>query len=297
MDPLHERRVNLYLNRKPENSNTIGIKISKQGTAMQKQNIVSHKQLLLYANWKMNKNPESVRTYIRQITRMIKSEDQKRFVFFAPALTLFVLKEELSHSSFGWGAQNCYFKDQGAFTGENSPLVLKQMGATHCLIGHSERRQLFFEDDQLIQKKIRALLKHSLHPVICVGENAEERKKGISFQVVEKQLSGILNKEELPGRKPLSHFICIAYEPIWAIGSHQPASPEQISDMQKHIQKLCQSAGTTAHFLYGGSVNKENVKSLSQIPGVDGFLVGGASLDPEKFAHLGCFKTDSPECK
>lgn len=235
---------------------------------------------LLYANWKMNKNPEEARTYIRQITRMLNLEDQKNFVFFAPALTLSVLAEELATSSFGWGAQNCYFESEGAFTGENSPMVLKQMGATHCLVGHNERRQLFFEDDILIKKKTQALLKYSLRPVICVGENAKQREKGCSFQVVEKQLSGIL--KELV----FSDSVCIAYEPVWAIGSAQPAQPQQISDMQNYIRQLCKSEGKKLCFLYGGSVNEKNAKELSQISGVEGFLVGGVSLNPRHFFNL-----------
>ena len=235
---------------------------------------------LLCANWKMNKNPNEARAYVRQMTQMLALKDQNSFVFFAPALTLSVLCEEFSSYSFGWGAQNCHFEDQGAFTGENSPRVLKQIGATHCLVGHSERRQLFLEDENLVQKKIKALLKHSLQPVICVGENAEARKKGESFQAVEKQLLDILKNVEFPD------FICIAYEPVWAIGSAQPARSEQISDMQKYIQQLCESTGKKLYFLYGGSVNGENAKEICQISGVNGFLVGVASLDPQQFFNL-----------
>ena len=208
-------------------------------------NKMDSSSFLLCANWKMNKNPKEARAYIRQITQMLDSEDQKKFVFFAPAFTLSALAEELSSSSFGWGAQNCYFETQGAFTGENSPLVLKQMGATHCLVGHSERRQLFFEDEALIQKKVKALLQYSIQPLICVGESAEERKKGLSVKIVEKQLSGILKELAFPGS------VYIAYEPVWAIGSAQPAQPNQISDMQKYVQQLCEAEGKKLCFLYG----------------------------------------------
>lgn len=235
---------------------------------------------LLCANWKMNKNPDEARTYIRQVTQMLPLKVQKQFVFFAPAFTLSALGEELASSSFGWGAQNCHFEEKGAFTGENSPMVLKQMGATHCLVGHSERRQLFFEDEKLIYKKVRALLRYSLHPVICVGESAEERKRGDSFRVVEKQLSSILKKLVFPDS------VCIAYEPIWAIGGGQSAQPDQIFDMQQYIRQLCESEEKKMCFLYGGSVNEKNAKELFQISGVDGFLVGGASLDPQKFFNL-----------
>ncbi len=247
---------------------------------MRKKNIFSEK-FSFYANWKMNKNPQDAQAYIHHITHLLSAQEQKQFVFFVPALTLSALTEKLSATQFGWGAQNCHFEDQGAFTGENSPLVLKQMGATHCLVGHSERRQLFLENDALIRKKVSALLKHSLQPIICVGETAEERKKGNSLLVVERQLSGILQNKGFP-----SSFICVAYEPVWAIGSARPASIQQISDMQTYIQQLCESEGKKLHFLYGGSVSEKNVKELSQIPGVNGFLIGGASLDPERFFNL-----------
>ncbi len=232
----------------------------------------------LYANWKMNKDPKSALAYIRQFRPLLSPQDQKRFVFFAPALVLPALSKALSDTQFGCGAQNCHFEDQGAFTGENSPLLLKHIGVTHCLAGHSERRRLFFEDEALIQKKARALLKHRIKPVICVGETNDERKKGRSLSVIEKQLSGIL-------QLPLEH-VDIAYEPVWAIGSDKPATPRQIADMQTHIQQLCANAGKRLYFLYGGSVNEQNIKALSQIPGVNGFLVGGASLDPQKFFTL-----------
>ena len=239
---------------------------------------------LLCANWKMNKGPDSVRQYIRQISKMVAVQDQKNFVFFAPAFTLSILAEELANSSFGYGAQNCHFEDKGAFTGENSPLVLAQMGATDCLVGHSERRQFFFESEKVIHKKVSAILKNSLQPVICVGETAEERKNGKSFNVIERQLSDILKNVEF------SDDIFIAYEPVWAIGSGKSAQAEQIADMQTHIRKLCDASGQKSKFLYGGSVNQENVKELLQIPGLDGFLVGGASLDPKTFFNLSLFK-------
>ena len=239
---------------------------------------------LFCANWKMHKNPDEAQAYIKKINHLIPKTEQKNFVFFAPALTLSTLSKECAATSFFWGAQNCYYEDTGSFTGENSPLVLKQMGATYCLVGHSERRQLFFEDETLIKKKVNALLKHSIKPVICVGESAEERKKGHSFQIIDTQLSFILKNTNFV------HPIHIAYEPIWAIGSNQAARADQISDMQKHIKKLCELEGKTLHFLYGGSVNEENAHTLSQIPGVNGFLVGGASLDPYKFVHLSQIK-------
>lgn len=239
---------------------------------------MSSSSFLLCANWKMNKNPQQVQSYIREFIKIISLKKSKKIVFFTPALTLFVLQKECSDFLF-WGAQNCHFEDEGAFTGENSPLVLKQMGATYCLVGHSERRQLFLENKMDIQKKIHTLIRHSICPIICVGENLAERRRGESFKVIQNQLLNIIKMVDLD-------MVTIAYEPIWAIGSAEPASPNQIFEMQKYIQQLCESQYKKLQFLYGGSVNIQNAKTLSQIKGVNGFLVGGASLNAQKFCQL-----------
>ncbi len=236
---------------------------------------------LLCANWKMNKTPEEVRVFIRQMIQLTKLEQQKHFVFFAPAFSLHVFREELKGQHFSWGAQNCYFESAGAFTGENSPMVLKQMGATHCLVGHSERRQLFFEDDFLVEQKVRALSKHSIQPVVCVGENASEREQKKSIQVVEKQLSAFLKKGE-----DLTSPIIVAYEPVWSIGTGKSANLSQIDEMQKNIHQFSHSRGKKISLLYGGSVNKDNIRELASMEGIDGFLVGGASLDVKNFINL-----------
>ena len=226
----------------------------------------------------MNHSPDSACAYVRTMLKKVPPKEQSRFVFLAPAFTLAILQKELKGSFFGYGAQNCYFEDKGPFTGENSPLVLKKMGATHGLIGHSERRQLFFEDPEMVQKKAKALIKHSLVPVICVGETWEERKKGQSFSILEKQISPLLDL-----KMPLFY---IAYEPVWAIGSGKSASEKDIAEAQKYIQKLFLPTSLKPRFIYGGSVNTENVRALSQINGVEGFLVGGASLNAGHFLHL-----------
>ena len=234
----------------------------------------------LFANWKMNKTPSEAKLYIQEIKKILSSpEQQKYFVFLAPAVCLSALQKAVQGTEFGWGAQNSYFKDAGAFTGETSPQVLKQMGVTHCLVGHSERRQFFSETDEWVQKKGEALLKHSIQPVICVGESWQEREKGLSFQVIKTQLKGVLSKKYKEG-------ICIAYEPCWAIGTQQAAGLEQIIEMQKFIHRLCESQGLKLYFLYGGSVNQDNVKDLAGIPELQGFLIGGASLDPKVFYKL-----------
>ncbi len=237
-----------------------------------------NKDFCLLANWKMNHSPESARAYVRVMLEKVPPSEQNRFVFLAPAFTLPILQEELKGSSFGYGAQNCHFEDKGPFTGENSPLVLKKMGATHGLTGHSERRELFFEESLVVQKKAKALIKHSLQPVICVGENLEERKKGQTFSVLEKQISPLLDLQ--------TSLFHIAYEPVWAIGSGKPADEKDIAEVREYIQKLFLPTGLKPRFLYGGSVNTENARALSQIDGVEGFLVGGHSLNANHFLRL-----------
>ena len=149
---------------------------------------------LLCANWKMNKDPEEVRNYLRWILHTADLEAQKHFVFFVPALSAFVCRDELVKSSVQWGGQNCYFEDQGAFTGENSPQVLRAMGARYCLVGHSERRHLFGEDDNIALLKVRALWRSGVRPVLCVGETREEKESGQSIDVVRRQLYGVLEE-------------------------------------------------------------------------------------------------------
>lgn len=236
---------------------------------------------LICANWKMNKNPEETVNYLQIIKKLVPPEQQKHLVFFAPAFILSTVSKELAGSDFRWGAQNCHFEDKGAFTGENSPMVLKQMGATDCLVGHSERRKYFNEDDFIVEKKLNTVLKNSLIPTLCVGENQEQREQGEHLVVVKKQLEVILKLEYQS-----ENFIQIAYEPVWAIGSGQSASAEQVQEMHGFIYKSCEQAKKNVLVLYGGSVNKENASELAGLPEVHGFLVGGASLDPKEFVEI-----------
>ena len=236
--------------------------------------------LLLCANWKMHKNIHEAKQYIHYMIQNTHSEDQKHFIFFVPALTSLTISEALQNHNFQWGGQNCYFEDQGSFTGENSPKVLKEMGAGYCLVGHSERRKLFSEGEEVICKKIQSLLKHSICPVLCIGETKEEKEKGLSFKTIRYQLRTALESVIS------SSVIGIAYEPVWAIGSGQSAEPAYINDVQQFIHQQCESFGKKVFVLYGGSVNEQNIKQLSHIQGLNGFLVGGNSLKPDHFLSL-----------
>ena len=275
---------------------------------------------MLFANWKMNMNWQKASSYVQTMLIKASLEEQSRVVFLPPAFLIPLLRNKLKHIStdegakkhaFHYGGQNCHFEDQGAFTGENSPLVLKELGATYCLAGHSERRTLFLESNALVQKKTKALIKHGLKPVVCVGETKKERRAGQTFKILKQQISPILEIEPRSNKT-----IYIAYEPVWAIGTGHTAQAQDIAKVSAYVRQLFadqaptdqaqaqtqaptdqaqaqtqapkegQSPWQKCLFLYGGSVNENNIRALSKIPGVDGFLLGGASLNPEKFLKL-----------
>ncbi len=173
------------------------------------------------------------------------------------------------------GAQNCYFENKGAFTGEISPVALKDLGCSFTLIGHSERRALFNENEELLLKKIKAALAAGLEVVYCIGENLSERENGLTEKVLSRQLS-ILKSEKL----------IVAYEPVWAIGTGKTASPQMADDAHSFIKKTLRGQNLDLPVLYGGSVKPENIGDLWKMPNINGFLVGGASLLPQDFQDM-----------
>ncbi len=253
--------------------------------------MISH-PFLLCANWKMHKNPPEAKQYLQALKTHLLPEDHKHFVFFVPALTVTACSEEVKNSDFTLGGQNCYTESQGAFTGENSPKTLKEMGLCFCLVGHSERRKFFKENNTLICQKVKSLLKHGLCPVLCVGENQGERDKGLSFKVVSHQLSCALKPLCFSESKKFSFFrggfeVLVAYEPVWAIGSGLSAKVHDIKKMCRFIRSEVKKLVSFAPgVLYGGSVNNKNIKELCSVQELDGLLVGGYSLNPLNFASL-----------
>lgn len=173
------------------------------------------------------------------------------------------------------GAQNCYFENKGAFTGEISPAALKDLGCSFTLIGHSERRSLFNENEELLLKKIKAALAAGLEVVYCIGENLAERENGLTEKVLSRQLS-ILKAEKL----------IVAYEPVWAIGTGKSASPQMADDAHSFIKKTLKGQNLDLPVIYGGSVKPDNIGDLWKMPHIDGFLVGGASLLPQDFQDM-----------
>jgi triosephosphate isomerase len=214
--------------------------------------------------------------------------DDRRVIFFPPALSVTSVAELVAErSDLKVGVQNIYHMDKGAYTGEISAPLARDAGAEYCIVGHSERREIFEETDDQVRLKCIAALRSRLSPLLCVGESRYERMEGRTAEVVGKQLRSVMSGMDASQIAALS----IAYEPIWAIGSGETATPQDASDVHRHLRFLLrQAAGPTVadniHLLYGGSVNPENVAELLAAPEVDGVLVGGASLKVESWLQI-----------
>ncbi len=236
------------------------------------------KQFIIAANWKMYKSPLEAEKFFEEFLPLQKKFSSKiKNIFFVPTLDLFVAAKMLTSTNVMWGAQNIYFETEGAFTGENSPKVLKEIGAQVCLVGHSERRALFSETDEVCAKKVKAAQAQGLVPMLCVGESLEERKSGKTNEVITDQL-----KKSLSQFDPTKDFT-LAYEPVWAIGTGQVATHEQAGEAHLILRQalrgiLGEDKSESTPILYGGSVKPENAKELALEEQIDGFLIGGASL-------------------
>lgn len=235
-------------------------------------------------NWKMNKSPEQAAAYVRQLKAEAPAESHSRLVVLPPALVSSQVSEGLKGTKIGWGGQNCYFENKGAFTGENSPAVLKEMGAAYCLVGHSERRQIFGERDELLAKKVKAVQECRLTPILCVGETLDERRSNRTQEVIVRQLKAGVQSAD--AKKPM----WLAYEPVWAIGTGQVATPTQVEEAHEFLRKSLRdwnaSSADQIPILYGGSVKPDSVSSLATLKNVNGFLIGGASLEVADFLKI-----------
>ena len=241
---------------------------------------------LLAANWKMYKTPAEARSFISTFLQSPRPAN-KEIAIFPPAIDLQAALDAANGSALHVGAQNMYFADEGAFTGEISAPMLVAAGVTHVLIGHSERRQYFGETDELVNKKLLAALRHKLVPIVCVGEQLEQRDNGETEAVLRRQTSRALENIDAAQAAP----IVIAYEPVWAIGTGKTATPEIAAEAHAVIrhevaQLLGRPASEAMRILYGGSVKPDNAAQLCAQPEIDGALVGGASLDPVSFGKI-----------
>ncbi|PLV59390.1 triose-phosphate isomerase [Thermotoga sp. KOL6] len=234
----------------------------------------------------MHKTISEAKKFVTLLLNELHDVEEFEVVVCPPFTALSEVGEILSGRNIKLGAQNVFYEDQGAFTGEISPLMLKEIGVEYVIVGHSERRRIFKEDDELINKKIKAVLAKDMTPIFCVGETLEEREKGLTFCVVEKQIrEGFygLNKEE-------AKKVVVAYEPVWAIGTGKVATPQQAQEVHAFIRRLLlqmydEETAETIRILYGGSIKPNNFLGLIVQKDIDGGLVGGASLK-ESFVDL-----------
>lgn len=238
------------------------------------------------ANWKMNKTILEAKEFVNAFAPSV-SDINDIDIVIAPSFTaLFLVAELIKGSNIKLSAQNVFYEEKGAYTGEISPLMLKDVGCDYVIIGHSERRHYFGEDNEILNKKVKAALRNGLEVIFCIGETLKEREEGKTFDVLERQVKEGLRDIDLSR-------IVIAYEPVWAIGTGRTASPEQAQEAHAYIRnklKDLYGAADTVRIIYGGSVTPDNIDDLMACHDVNGALVGGASLKPESFERIVRFK-------
>ena len=241
---------------------------------------------IIAGNWKMNKSPIETKEYFNKFNDLVK-EAKSKIILCVPFVDIQVAQESTQNTNISIGAQNVYYIDSGAYTGEISPKMLKDMNVEYVIIGHSERRQYFNEVDDIVNLKIKAALENNLKPILCVGETLEQREKGIQNEIISLQIINALkdiDKEQIKN-------VIIAYEPVWAIGTGKTATAidanNSIIVIRNEIANIYGvEVANDICILYGGSVKSENAHELFSMPDIDGGLVGGASLEPEEFAKI-----------
>jgi len=238
-------------------------------------------------NWKMYKTYSEAVELANGLAAGLKKTEGREYVLFPPSPYLREISSLCSGTSFVTGAQNMYHENQGAFTGEVSPLMVKDCGASFILTGHSERRHIFHETDEDVNKKVKAALAHGIQPMLCIGELLDQREKGETSSVLKRQIHGAFSGIDKSGASEIS----IAYEPVWAIGTGKVATPEIAEDAHLSIRNIIKdlygddiAAGIPV--LYGGSVKPDNIAGLYKMDNIDGVLVGGASLEIKAFLEI-----------
>ncbi len=238
-------------------------------------------------NWKMNKTVGEALDLVRALKTSLSNVSGVEVAVAPPFTALHAVSKELANSSIRVAAQNLFWEEKGAFTGEISPVMLKDVGCDYVIIGHSERRQFFGETDETVHRRMKAALKYGLKPILCVGETLAEREAEKTFSVIERQIQGGL--QDL-GSEELGPLV-IAYEPVWAIGTGKTATPQEAEAVHRFIRekvekRVSRQFAEGVRIQYGGSVTPENVKGLMSQENIDGALVGGASLKEEIFSRI-----------
>ena len=242
---------------------------------------------IIAGNWKMHKTLSEAKSFAEEVTGLVPSKNEIESVICAPALFLSSLVETTKDHDVEIGAQNMHFEEKGAFTGETSPAALADLGVKYVILGHSERREMFNETDETVNKKTLAAFKYNLTPIVCCGETLEQRENGETNELVGNQV-----KKALEGltEEQVKQTV-IAYEPIWAIGTGKSSSAQDANEVCAHIRKVVaeqfsQETADAVRIQYGGSVKPENIKEYMGQPDIDGALVGGASLEVQSFLQL-----------
>jgi triosephosphate isomerase len=243
---------------------------------------------LIAANWKMYKTPAEAQAFLHTFLPLVKGHNHGEIVICPPSVDLATVLHSVKGSDVQVGAQNMHFAEEGAFTGEISATMLVALGVSHVILGHSERRQYFAETDETVNKKLMAALKHRLVPIVCVGEQEEQRENGMTEEVLCRQITRALHQIDPAKLGPM----VIAYEPIWAIGTGKTATPAIAAEahliVRSEVARLVgRPVADALRILYGGSVKPENCHALMSQPEIDGALIGGASLDPHSLAAIG----------
>jgi len=241
---------------------------------------------VIAGNWKMHKTSAEAIALVKELAGSVANAMGREIVVCPPFTALMAVKAALDGTNIKLGAQNLSWENQGAFTGEISAPMLKDVGCEYVIIGHSERRQFFAETDENVSRKLKAALAANLIPIVCVGESLSEREAGITSTVVSRQVK--LGLSNLTADEAKS--IIIAYEPIWAIGTGRTATPETAQEtvafIRRRLRERFGAAADRVRILYGGSVKAANIDALMVQPDIDGVLVGGASLEAQEFARI-----------
>jgi triosephosphate isomerase (TIM) len=242
---------------------------------------------IIAGNWKMYKTVQETVVYVKEFRSLVKDIEDVEIVLAPPFTALHAAAEAARNSAIGVAAQDLYWEREGAFTGQVSASMVREAGAEYVIIGHSERRSLFGETDETVNRKVGAALAAGLVPIVCIGERLEEREGGQTLSVLDRQIKGAF--DQATGEQ--IGALVVAYEPVWAIGTGRTATAEQAQEAHAHIrQRLRQWFGAAAadecHVIYGGSVKPDNARALVSQADVDGALVGGASLDVNAFADI-----------
>ncbi|MFO7964531.1 MAG: triose-phosphate isomerase [Desulfobacterales bacterium] len=246
---------------------------------------------LIAGNWKMHKTCSEAEITASDVVRLTADIQGIDLMIAPPFIALSALSRIVSKTQVALGAQNMFWENEGAYTGEISPPMIVSVGCSYAIIGHSERRQHFGETDESVNKKMHAAVENDLTPVFCIGESESQREAGETFSVLDKQIQNGLKSLSLNQVKKL----VVAYEPVWAIGTGKTATREQAQEVHHYLRiqlkKLYdESFAESVRILYGGSVKPDNISGLMEMPDVDGALIGGASLDAETFSAIAHYK-------